>query len=231
MSQSAQAPIASDSIEDARSRGAAPQRPRHREDGVGRLLRSGHRPSGLRRGRAGAGPIRDATTPGDGNWAGTVPSRRVARPDRAPVKRSIGPLPRIARVRRTYRQPEVEDVAAATVRGDPRQPAPGTGRPGRPDRDHGRQPGDRRDRRRSPGRPSTRSDRSGSTRSSWRPWAATAAGPPRASGPCSPSWASPRRPSAARSGPRWIPSSSAPTRSACRSTSTATPTRPTASSC
>ena len=48
---------------------------------------------------------------------------------------------------------------------------------------------------------------------------------------CWPSWASPRRRSAARSAPRWTPSSWAPTPSACRSTSTAMPSTPTASCC
>ena len=140
-------------------------------------------------------------------------------------------FPPLARVRQSVPQPRVEDVAGHGPPADPASRSSASGcRPG------GRSPwgsaaGGSPRSPGSPGRRSTRSRRWASGRSSSPRWGATAARPPRASASCSPATASPPRRWASRSGPTWTPWSWGPTPSACRSTSTGTPTRPTGSSC
>ena len=102
-------------------------------------------------------------------------ARREENLGRERTARSRTRLPPIAQVRRTFRQPEVEDVAGAmaqAIRGSRLRERVAAGRPGR---DHGRQPRDRRDRADRPGGGRARSGRWDSIRSSSPRWAATAA--------------------------------------------------------
>ena len=140
-------------------------------------------------------------------------------------------FPPLARVRQSVPQPRVADIAGDGPPPDPGEPDPRPGPGRRDDRRRGREPGDHRhpDRRPGGGRhpqgdglPAVHRRRDGEPRRRHPRGPARAARRLRDHRPRR--WAS-------RSGPTWTPWSSAPTPSACRSTSTGTPTGPTGSSC